>query len=153
MKKKPALELRPESEARSPNLQKLLAGAQAHLEAEQRVLAAIPASLKGQVRFVSLRDGDMTLNAESSTTASQLRMRQHEIMEKLREDPVFQYVWRLRVKVAPPRFTHRPAIRKTALSNENARLLKEEAGHTKDKQLREILEKLASHVRDQGLLP
>jgi len=36
----------------------------------------------------------------------------------------------------------------TPLSNENARLLKEEAGHTKDKQLREVLEKLASHVRD-----
>jgi hypothetical protein len=34
------------------------------------------------------------------------------------------------------------------LSKENARLLKEEAGHTKDKALREVLEKLASHVRD-----
>jgi hypothetical protein len=39
-------------------------------------------------------------------------------------------------------------FKKEPLSKENARLLKEEAGHTKDKALREVLEKLASHVRD-----
>ena len=69
-------------------------------------------------------------------------------MEELRKQELFRFVWKLKVKVAPPRFSERPKVKITPLSNENARLLKEEAGHTKDKQLREVLEKLASHVRD-----
>ena len=69
-------------------------------------------------------------------------------MEELRKQELFRFVWKLKVKVAPPRFSERPKAKMTPLSNENARLLKEEAGHTKDKQLREVLEKLASHVRD-----
>jgi hypothetical protein len=69
-------------------------------------------------------------------------------MEAIRENELFKFVWKLKVKVQPTRFTDRPTGKITPLSNENARLLKEEAEHTKDKQLREVLEKLASHVRD-----
>ena len=69
-------------------------------------------------------------------------------MEKVRENELFRFVWKLKVKVAPPRFREKLVFKKEPLSKENARLLKEEAGHTKDKALREVLEKLASHVRD-----
>ncbi|MDX1635017.1 MAG: DciA family protein [Marinobacter sp.] len=148
MKKKPGLELRSDSIAQSPTLRELLARAEVHREAEKQVLRAIPETLAGKVRFVSIRDGDITLSTESSALASQLRLRQHEVMEKLREYEDFRYVWRLRVKVVPPRFREQSRREKVPLSNENARLLKEEAGHTKDKNLREVLEKLASHVRD-----
>lgn len=90
----------------------------------------------------------MVISSQSSTGASQLRFRQHEIMARLRQDSLFEFVWRLKVKVAPARHKSRALAEKAPLSRENARLLKEEAGHTKDKQLREVLEKLASHVRD-----
>jgi len=66
----------------------------------------------------------------------------------VRTNELFRFVWKLKVKVQPLRFNERPVRKMTPLSNENARLLKEEAGHTKDEQLREVLEKLASHVRD-----
>lgn len=111
------------------------------------MLKCLPDNLQKGVRFISVNDGDLTISAESSSTASQLRLRQHEVMERLRENDLFRFVWRLRVKVSPPRFAERTPAVSIPLSNENARLLKEEAGHTKDKNLREVLEKLAGHVR------
>ena len=112
------------------------------------VLAALPSELFNGTRFVSCKDGELVLTTETAGKASQIRFRQHEIMEKLRENELFRFVWKLKVKVAPPRFREKPVFKKEPLSKENARLLKEEAGHTKDKALREVLEKLASHVRD-----
>ena len=148
MKKKPSLGLTPDRPGQAPALRELLSRAELHREAEHRVIAALPERLRAGTRFVSCHDGELTLSAEAATVATQLRYRQHEIMETLRQDELFRYVWKLNVKVAPPRF--RQEVRRTMppLSNENARLLKEEAGHTKDKKLREVLEKLASHVRD-----
>lgn len=148
MKKKPDLNLTPESLKRTPVLQQLVAKAELHQQAEQLVLAAIPSTLGKGVRFVSCAEGELTISAESAGTASQLRFRQHEILTQLREEAMFRFVWKLKVKVAPPRFREEHKVEKAPLSHENARLLKEEAGHTKDKQLREVLEKLASHVRD-----
>ncbi|HEY9120626.1 MAG TPA: DciA family protein [Marinobacter sp.] len=147
MKKKSDLKLTPESVHRAPVLQDLLARAQHHQQAEAVVLAAIPESLRDGVRFVCCQEGELTVSAESAVIASQLRYRQHEVMEAVRQNDLFRYIWKLRVKVAPARYNAAPKTRSRVLSNENARLLKEEAGHTKDKNLREVLEKLASHVR------
>jgi hypothetical protein len=129
-------------------LRDLVARAELHRQAEKEVLAALPQDLVKGARFVSCKDGELVLTAETAGKASQIRFRQHEIMENLRENELFQFVWKLKVKVAPPRFREKPAFKKEPLSKENSRLLKEEAGHTKDKALREVLEKLASHVRD-----
>ncbi|MBW4935640.1 DciA family protein [Marinobacter sp. F4206] len=132
----------------TPVLKDLVAKAELHRQAEEQVLAAVPPALAAGTRFVSCREGELVLSAENAGKASQIRFRQHEIMEKVREHELFRFVWKLKVKVAPPRFQDKPTFKKAPLSNENARLLKEEAGHTKDKKLREVLEKLASHVRD-----
>ncbi|MBW7472905.1 DciA family protein [Marinobacter sp. M216] len=132
----------------TPVLKDLVARAELHRQAEEQVLGAVPPALAAGTRFVSCHEGELVLSAETAGKASQIRFRQHEIMEKVREYELFRYVWKLKVKVTPPRFREKPAFRKAPLSKENARLLKEEAGHTKDKKLREVLEKLASHVRD-----
>lgn len=133
---------------RTPVLKDLVAKAELHRQAEGEVLAALPSELVNGTRFVSCQDGELVLTTETAGKASQIRFRQHEIMEKLRENELFRFVWKLKVKVAPPRFREKPVFKKEPLSKENARLLKEEAEHTKDKALREVLEKLASHVRD-----
>lgn len=133
---------------KTPVLRELVAKANTHRMAEEEVMAALPPTLVAGTRFVCCQEGELTLSAENAGKASQIRFRQHEIMEKLRENELFRFVWKLKVKVAPPRFHDRPPAKKIPLSKENARLLKEEAGHTKDKKLREVLEKLASHVRD-----
>ncbi|MBE02048.1 DciA family protein [Marinobacter lutaoensis] len=131
-----------------PTLRQLIAKAEQHREAEQTVLRALPRDLAQGVRFLACQDGELTLSAENATQASQIRFRQHEIMASVRQDEAFQYVWKLKVKVVPPKAREKRRRIKPRLSKENARLLAEEAGHTKDKALREVLEKLASHVRD-----
>jgi len=148
MKKKSDLQLTPDSFSRASALRELMAKAGQHSDAEQQVIAALPASLAKGSRFVSCKEGELVIATDSSAIASQIRFRQHDIMAAVREYELFRFVWKLKVKVQPTRFSERPTRKITPLSNENARLLKEEAGHTKDKQLREILEKLASHVRD-----
>ncbi|MCK7549148.1 DciA family protein [Marinobacter koreensis] len=132
----------------SPALKSLFARAELHRRAECQILEALPEDLRAGVRFLSCEEGELVLSAENSSRASQIRFRQHEIMENVRHQELFRFVWKLKVKVAPPRFLEHRKARKQPLSKENARLLEEEAGHTKDKALREVLEKLASHVRD-----
>ena len=148
MKKQSDLKLTPDTFRRAPVLRELMHKAELHQQAEEVVLSALPDHLARGARFVTCQDGELVLSAETAGAASQIRFRQHEIMECLRTHEMFRFVWKLKVKVAPPRFRDKPKVEKAPLSNENARLLKEEAGHTKDKQLREVLEKLASHVRD-----
>lgn len=148
MKRKSEQKVSLDKLGRTPVLKDLVARAELHRQAEEQVLAALPEALVQGTRFVSCSEGELVLTAETAGKASQIRFRQHEIMESLRQNDLFRFVWKLRVKVAPPRFREKPVIRKAPLSKENARLLKEEAGHTKDKALREVLEKLASHVRD-----
>jgi len=132
----------------SPTLRELVAKAELHRQAEEQILTAIPAELAKGVRLLSCQEGELILSADNATRASQIRFRQHEIMASVRAHELFRYVWKLKVKVAPPRFREARRVNKQPLSKENARLLQEEAGHTKDTALREVLEKLASHARD-----
>ncbi|MBZ0334466.1 hypothetical protein MARI_21360 [Marinobacter sp. JH2] len=136
------------SSSSGTTLKQLVAKAGMHVEAEQIVLAAIPAELTKGTRFVACQDGELVLSTDTASKATRLRFRQHEIMEALRNNELFRFVWKVRIKVAPARYEARKKVEKIPLSKENARLLEEEAGHTKDKALREVLEKLASHVRD-----
>ncbi|GGC82230.1 hypothetical protein GCM10011362_33440 [Marinobacter halophilus] len=129
-------------------LKALLTKAELHQQAEQLVLAAIPDELADGTRFVSCSNGELVLATDNASKATRLRFRQHEVMESLRQHELFRFVWKVKIKVSPLRFRARPAMKSTPLSKENARLLKEEAGHTKDKALREVLEKLAGHVQD-----
>ena len=131
-----------------PSLRNLVVKAEQHTRAEKALLAELPESLQAGTRFVSCHEGELVLSAESGPKASQIRFRQHEIMAAARHLELFRFVWKLKVKVQPPRFQNRALAKKLPLSKENARLLKEEAEHTNHKPLREILEKLASHARD-----
>ncbi|MBK1872972.1 MULTISPECIES: DciA family protein [Marinobacter] len=148
MKRKNEQKMTFDNLGRTPVLRDLVAKANTHRKAEEEVIASLPPTLAPGTRFVCCLEGELTLSTESAGKASQIRFRQHEIMEKLRENELFRFVWKLKVKVVPPRFNEKPPAKKLTLSKENAQLLKEEAGHTKDKKLREVLEKLASHVRD-----
>ncbi|WP_148861793.1 DciA family protein [Marinobacter fonticola] len=148
MTRKTNLVLSPTDTRLEPNLRRLLANAEIHRRAEKTVLGAIPDNLRVHCRFLSYHDGDLALSADGSVVASQVRLRQREILEQLRKAPDFQYAWRLKVKVSPPRAMEKAVAKSEPLSNENARLLKQEAGHTKDEGLREVLEKLSRHIKD-----
>ncbi|PAV26033.1 hypothetical protein CF392_07955 [Tamilnaduibacter salinus] len=135
-------------EAPGATLERLLEAAEHHQALEQRVLTAIPAELASGCRFVAYRDGDLTLSAPNSVHASQLRLRQRDVVNELRQDPDFRHLWRLKVRVVPQGKPPAGLSPAPPISTENARLLMEEAGHTKDEDLRQVLERLARHARD-----
>lgn len=130
---------------RNSQLYGLLTRAAEHETLEEAVLARLPAALAGRCRFVSYHDGDLTLSVTSSVQATQVRFHQKSILTGLREDERFRFAWRLQVKVIPNARRQRPPRPKMKLSHENARLLEEEAGHTEDENLKQILQRLARH--------
>lgn len=148
MKKKSQLKLTPDSFSRASTLRELMEKADQHSQTEQKVIEILPGDLAQGSRFVSCREGELVIATDTSAKASRIRFQQQEIMAAIREYELFRFVWKLKVKVLPAGTRTRSEPKITPLSNENARLLKEEAGHTKDRYLREVLEKLASHVRD-----
>ncbi|MEC7375971.1 MAG: DciA family protein, partial [Pseudomonadota bacterium] len=85
MKRKSEQKMTFDKLGRTPVLRDLVARAELHRQAEAQVLAALPVELAGGVRFVSCTDGELVLSAESGGKASQIRFRQHEILEAVRE--------------------------------------------------------------------
>jgi hypothetical protein len=129
----------------SPALSQLFIAATRRGDEETRVLAKLPALFRDKCRYGGFSEGELTLIVPSSALATQVRYQQYEILQALRQDEQFRNAWRIRARVAPPHFPRRSEPVKRSLSNKNARLLEEEAGHTKDEGLREILLKLARH--------
>lgn len=130
---------------RDSRLKELLTDAAAHAAEESSVQALLPAAVAGRCRFVSYQDGDLTLSVTSSVQAAQIRFHQNEILASLRQDERFRFAWRLKVKVIPDVRRRKPPKPRMKLSNENARLLEEEAGHTEDEGLKQVLRRLARH--------
>lgn len=126
-------------------LNQLFLAASRRGEEESRVLEILPAIFRAKCRYGGFKEGELTLIVPHSALATQVRYQQYEILQALRQDEHFRNAWRIRTRVAPPQFPRRPAPIKRSLSNENARLLEEEAGHTKDEGLRAVLLKLARH--------
>lgn len=128
-------------------LETLLNRADQHQWLESIVMRSLPPALAQCCRFAGCRNGEMTLLVPDSTRASQVRFQQRAMLRALREDERFSQVWRIRIKVQP---WFAPAPRRAAppprLSAENARLLQEEAGHTEDRELKDILLRLSSHT-------
>ena len=114
-------------------------------EEETRVLNVLPSLLRNKCRYGGFKDGELTLIVPHSALATQVRYQQYEILQTLRQEALFRNAWRIRTRVAPPPAVHTPKPVKRSLSDKNARLLEEEAGHTKDEGLKNVLLKLARH--------
>ncbi len=126
-------------------LRRLMEAAERHRRLEKVVLGSLPEQLASHCRFVSYDEGTLCLNTDTSVMATQLRFAQGDILSRLREQEAFRFAWRLRVKVSPLKSRPREKSAPPKLSQENARLLKEEAGLTEDKGLRAVLDRLARH--------
>ncbi|MAL99895.1 DUF721 domain-containing protein [Hydrocarboniclastica marina] len=129
----------------SDRLNQLFAAAQRRAQEETEVLACLPEQFRKKCRFGGFSNGELTLVVAHSALATQLRYQQYDILQAIRQDERFKNAWRIRTRVAPPHFLPPRQRVKRALSKKNARLLEEEAGHTKDEGLRDVLLKLARH--------
>lgn len=129
-------------------LETLLNRADQHQWLESLVMRALPPALAESCRFAGCKNGEMTILVPDSTRATQVRFQQRAMLRALREDERFSQVWRIRIRVQP---WFSPAPRRSTppprLSEDNARLLREEAEHTEDEALRDVLLRLSSHAR------
>lgn len=144
---RPRKPVNPLNQARDQRLRGLLARAEQHRTLESRILSLLPEKLAGQCRLGGIQNGEMTLIVPNATVASQLRFQQRALLPALRREPQLEKLWRLRVRVSPRVPRPETPVPERHLSHENARLLEQEAGHTRDESLRKVLLKLASHQR------
>jgi len=126
-------------------LRALLDKAEQHRSLESAIHALLPEKLASKCRLGGIRNGELTLLVHSSALASQVRFQQRTLLPQLRKDDRLAGIWRIRVRVSPAPHQPEPYRPLRSLSTENARLLEEEAGHTEDEALKEVLLKLAKH--------
>ncbi len=98
----------------------------------------------------SYRAGRLVVHADSSVWANRLRHQQEHAMQTLRQDPFFEDLVELRVRVAPlsptrPTDSHRPQAR---LSEASTRVIKAVAADIKDPALKAALERLGARAGD-----
>lgn len=134
---------------RQSPLRQLLLRTQSLSELEQRVLPCIPELLRPHVMIAGIQDGRLLLITSGGAWATRIRQLQDSIVAELRRQAPEYGVQAVSIKVRPmaqaPHKAKRPA---RLLSKENARLLVEEAEHTKDEGLKRVLLALASHQRE-----
>ncbi len=98
----------------------------------------------------SYRAGRLVVHADSSVWANRLRHQQEHTMQTLRQDPFFEDLVELRIRVAPPSQarptdSHRPQAR---LSEASTRVIKAVAADIKDPALKAALERLGARAGD-----
>ena len=119
------------------------------LERLQRVVGPlIPAELRDHVTLAGVRDGCLLLITDSGVWASRLRQLQHSLLGQLASRLPELKVQSVGIKVRPRAGQRKNTRKALRISKENARLLEEEAGQTKDEGLKRVLQSLASRTRD-----
>ncbi len=98
----------------------------------------------------SYRVGRLVVQADSSVWAHRLRHQQEHAMQTLRQDPFFEDLVKLSIRVAPlsqtrPTDSHRPQAR---LSEASTRVIKAVAADIKDPALKAALERLGARAGD-----
>ena len=98
----------------------------------------------------SYRAGRLAVHADSSVWANRLRHQQEHAAQALRQDPLFEDLLELRVRVAPrsqtrPTDSHRPQAR---LSEASTKVIKAVAADIKHPALKAALERLGAGAGD-----
>lgn len=128
------------------DLNRLFRKADAISKLDKELDDALPESLKGKFKISGYKDGVLKLFVHSATSATRLKFAQSDLINKLRLNPILRELQSITIKVRPARYQKKLIRKLQRLSNENAQLLTEEAGQTKDKDLRDVLLRLAAHT-------
>jgi hypothetical protein len=136
--------------SRSNDLSALIAKATALGQLDIEVQNCLPAELRTKLQLVEVDDDTLILNCQSAAFATRLRMLQEAVIRALQRNPRLCAVKRIEIRIRPPSTQRTPARRHLVLSQENARLLLEEAGHTGDKQLKAVLIRMAQRADPQS---
>ncbi len=132
--------------SKTHDLNRLFRKADAISKLDSELDNALPSSLKGKFKIAGYKDGILKLVVHSAAPATRLKFAQNELIDKLRVNSVLKELKSITIKVRPARYKKKLIRKLQLLSNENAQLLTEEAGQTKDKDLRDVLLRLANRT-------
>lgn len=110
---------------------------------------ALPENLRGQFKIAGYKDGVLKLVVHSAALATRLKFTQSQLISQLRLNPVLKELTSISIKIRPASYKKKLVNKLQPLSHENAQLLTEEAGQTKDKGLRDVLLRLAAHTKHE----
>lgn len=128
------------------DLNRLFRKADAIARLDKELDNALPSSLKGKFKISGYKDGVLKLVVNSAASATRLKYGQSELINKLRCNSILRELQSISIKIRPARYKKKLVRKIQPLSNENAQLLTEEAGQTKDEALRDVLLRLATHT-------
>ncbi len=135
---------------KSNNLQTLIKQAANRKSLEALFNETLPTSFKGKFQINSFDQGTLILTCTSAALMTKFRFSQDQVLSMLNAKIHPEKVAHLTIKVRP-RGGHskekakKPIATAKYLSKKNAQILLEEAEHTDDLKLKEILRQLARH--------
>jgi hypothetical protein len=135
---------------KTDNLNRLFRKADAIAKLDKELDQALPDNLKGKFKIAGYKDGVLKLVVHSAVLATRLKFAQNELISTLRFNPILKELNTISIKIRPARYKKKIVKKLLPISNENAQILIEEAGQTKDKDLRDILLRLATHTSSKS---
>jgi hypothetical protein len=136
--------------AKSNNLQSLIKQASERKSLEDILNETLPAAFKGKFMLNSFSQGVLILTCPSAALMTKFRFSQDQFLAMLNAKIHPEKVTQIKVKVRPHHMQPQKSAKNTTqaqnrLSKKNAQILLEEAEHTDDLKLKEVLLQLAKH--------
>jgi hypothetical protein len=134
-------------------LSKLMTLASTRLSIDDILNQCLPDFFKGQFKINSFEHNTLILTCNSAKLMTRFRFIEDELMLSLNEKIAPQRVHQIKIKIRPDMMskslstTSIPEAGYRSLSKKNAQILLEEAEHTEDKKLKEILISLSKHAK------
>ena len=136
------------------DLAKLLSQASSRLSMDTLLNESLPEVFAGQFKINSLEQNTLILTCNSAKLMTRFRFIESDVIDSLNKKITPQRIQSIKIKIRPDASktssttagNNSPA---RSLSKKNAQILLEEAEHTEDKKLKEILINLSKHA-DQG---
>lgn len=134
-----------------PELAKLISQAGSRLSMDTLLNESLPEAFAGQFKINSFEQNTLVLTCNSAKLMTRFRFVEGEVIQSLNKKISPQRVQDIKIKIRPDTSqassrSPRPVSQTKSLSKKNAQILREEAEHTEDKKLKEILINLSKHA-------
>lgn len=134
---------------RSQTIRSLIKQAETRTSFEEVLDDVLPPVFKGKFQILSTEGGTLTLSCPSASLMTKFRFSLNTILNDLNTRISPRRISNIRIKIRPSTLGQnqkkKPKTKKHTISKKNAQILKEEAEHTDDEKLKDVLLRLAEH--------
>lgn len=137
---------------KSSDLARLMALAGSRLSIDDLLNQCLPDFFKEQFKINNFENNTLVLTCNSAKLMTRFRFIEDEVMRSLNKKITPQHIQRIKIKIRPnaghqPQKSSKPTHAARSISKKNAQILLQEAEHTEDKKLKDILISLAQHAK------